>query len=274
MKKILIAFDGTQFSEGAFEFAHRLNQISPILLTGVFLPQLSYANLWSYAGAMAGAVYVPMIEEEEAAQVDNNIRRFEELCTSNGIAYKVHRDFMDFALPELTRETRFADLLLISSEKFFEAFAGTQPSDYMREAIQETECPVVVLPESFVFPSQNVIAYDGSGSSVFALKQFAYLFPEFRNNETMMVYAKDREEHTLPSEEMVEELAGGYFNKLSIQKLDFNPRKFFTAWLQEERGAILVCGSFGRSSISQMFKKSFVSEVISAHRIPVFIAHH
>ena len=39
MKKILIAFDGTHFSDGAFEFARRVNELQPILLTGVFLPQ-------------------------------------------------------------------------------------------------------------------------------------------------------------------------------------------------------------------------------------------
>ena len=39
MKKIILAFEGTHFSEGAFEFARKLNELRPILLTGVFLPQ-------------------------------------------------------------------------------------------------------------------------------------------------------------------------------------------------------------------------------------------
>jgi hypothetical protein len=37
MKKILLAFDGEHFSEGAFEFASSLNRKERILLTGVFL---------------------------------------------------------------------------------------------------------------------------------------------------------------------------------------------------------------------------------------------
>ena len=37
MKKVVIAFDGNHFSEGAFEFVRRLNELQPILLTGVFL---------------------------------------------------------------------------------------------------------------------------------------------------------------------------------------------------------------------------------------------
>jgi hypothetical protein len=42
MKKILIAFDGIHFSKSAFEFAKKLNEVSPVLLTGVFLPQIIF----------------------------------------------------------------------------------------------------------------------------------------------------------------------------------------------------------------------------------------
>ena len=48
MKTIILAFDGVHFSEGAFEFARRLNESQPVLLTGVFLPQAELSNLWSY----------------------------------------------------------------------------------------------------------------------------------------------------------------------------------------------------------------------------------
>ena len=112
----------------------------------------------------------------------------------------MHRDFNDFALPELKRETRFADLLLISSEKFFENMIGGTASDYMNDAIHNVECPVVVIPEKFSFPQRNVIAYDGTASSVYAMKQFAYLFPELCSSETLLVYSKDKEGNDLPDE--------------------------------------------------------------------------
>src|SRR5437763_15979303 len=125
MKKVIIAFDGTQFSEGAFELARNLNELDPILLGGVFIPQLSYANLWSYSGAMAGGAYVPMIEEEEGELIQKNIEQFESLCIKNNISFSVHKDFNDFAVTELKRETRFADLLIISSEAFYDSMMST-----------------------------------------------------------------------------------------------------------------------------------------------------
>ena len=62
MKKVLHAFVGSNFSEGAFEFALQMNKTQRILLTGVFLPQIDYANLWSYANATA-PVFVPLVED-------------------------------------------------------------------------------------------------------------------------------------------------------------------------------------------------------------------
>ena len=109
MKKILLAFDGEHFSTGAFEFARSLNERNSILLTGVFIPQVDYANLWSYASGTTGPLFIPLVESEDAEKVGKNIHRFEALCKKNNIEYRVHKDFFDFALPELKKETRFAE---------------------------------------------------------------------------------------------------------------------------------------------------------------------
>lgn len=50
MRKILLAFDGSHFSEGAIEFANQLNKRNPVLLVGIFLPLIDYSALWSYSG--------------------------------------------------------------------------------------------------------------------------------------------------------------------------------------------------------------------------------
>ena len=42
MKKILIAFDGKHFSEGAMQMAAWINEQEPALMTGVFLSPIDY----------------------------------------------------------------------------------------------------------------------------------------------------------------------------------------------------------------------------------------
>ena len=69
------------------------------------------------------------------------------------------------------------------------------------------------------------------------------------------------------------ELATQHFSDLTFYKLEIDPKKYFSAWIEDRKASILVSGSFSRSAFSQMFKKSFVAEIIRAHTMPVFIAH-
>lgn len=273
MKKIILAFDGTMFSEGAFAFARRMNELSPVLVVGVFVPQVSYAGLWTY-GAIAGAPsYLPLQETETGDIIQQNIQRFENLCQENGMRCHVHKDFYDFALSELLRETRFADLLVISSEQFYQHLGDEPASDYLRELLTRAECPVLVVPENFDFPNKTILAYDGSASSVYAIKQFAYLFQELSLNETLLVFMKEDADEKFPEEHNIMELASEHFPMLELFKLDVNPRKYFNQWVQENKNAMLVSGAFSRSILSQLLHKSFVTDVIAEHKLPVFIAH-
>lgn len=274
MKKILLAFDGSNFSEGAFEFVRWLNEIQPVLVTGVFVPQESYSNVSNYypAAAFAGA-YVPVPDAVDTELIEKNIIHFEDLCETNGISYHIHKDFVDFALPELKRESRFADVMILSGELFYKRFIELDHFDYLRDLLHVSECPVLVLPEHYQFPVSNIIAYDGSEEAVYALKQFAYLFPELTVNKTLLVYAHDKHPKGLPSKNSIVELATLHYKNLTFYKLDANPRKYFSSWIKNEKGSILVSGSFGRSALSQIFKKSFVAEIIRDHKMPVFVAH-
>jgi hypothetical protein len=273
MKKVLITFDGMHFSNGAFDFARYMNECEPILLTGLFLPEVDYIGLWNYATASAGPFITPVMERESVEVVQANIERFEMLCTKHNIDYRVHNDFVDFALPELKKETRFADLAIVGSEMFYKNLGTKDPNEYLREALHLAECPIMLVPEKFDLPQSNILAYDGSKSSVFAIRQFAYLFPELTRNSTLLVTANEEGTKMLPEEQYIEELAGRHFPDLTLFKLELDPRKYFATWISEKKNAILVSGAFTRSSFSQLFRKSFVSDVIKDHKLPVFIAH-
>ena len=276
MKKILLVFDGINFSEGALEFVRRLNEKNKILATSIFVPQVNYANLWSYAGTsgtVGATVSIPMVEDEESEQIEKNIERFENLCKKNNIEFRIHKDFYDFAMPELKRETRFADVVILGSESFYSNIGIGEPNDYLKMALHDVECPVVIVPEKFEFPENNVLSYDGSESSVYAIKQFAYLFPEFTKQPTILVYSKDESEDEIPNAEYIEELAARHFPDLTITKLHLDPKDFFATWISGRKNSILVSGAFGRSSISRVFRKSFVKDVIKEHQLPIFITH-
>jgi nucleotide-binding universal stress UspA family protein len=274
MKKVIIAFDGSNFSEGAINFAISLNKLSPIFLTGVFLPQAEFANLWSYAEGVPGPMFIPMIEAESSEEIHANIHKFESICAENAISCHVHKDFMDFAVPELLHESRFADLLIIGSESFYEKVKGEESNFSLKQVLVDVECPVVIVPEVYNFPTSNILAYDGTASSTYSIKQFSYLLPEFTKNKSILVYANDKDEdNKIPDQKNIEELTACHFKNIEEMKLKINPHKYFSTWVVEQMGSILVCGCFARTSILRIFHKNFVNEVIQEHKLPVFVAH-
>lgn len=273
MKKILIAFNGSCYPEAALEFARQLNKTQPVLLTAVFIPQATYSYLWSVSGTLAGPIFPPLVEEVSNELAEINHRKFESFCKTNSIKYVLHNDIYDFALPELVKETRFSDLLIVQSGKFYDSINEVEEMGHLKDLLEQTECPVLIVPEKFDFPQKNIIAYDGSASSVYGIKQFAYLFPELANNETVVVFSKNEEEAELPDEALIEELGSQHYKNLKLLKLIIEPKKYFATWLSEEKKAILISGSFGRSGISQLFRKSFVTDIVAGHSLPIFIAH-
>lgn len=274
MKKILLAIDGSNYSKGAIEFAKWLNNKNKILLVGLFVPQKDYAYLWSYTGAdMYGTSFVPIVEDEDAPEVLKTIETFENDCIKNDIEFRVHKNYNGTALNIIMKESRFADLLILGSETFYKNYQSKQLSENLKDTLHEIECPAVVVPEKYQMPKTNVIAYDGSKSSVFSIKQFAYLFPELLNNDTILVNSEIDFKKDVDEQILIEELCIKHFKKFTIFKNKNEPENYFNTSILNHRNPILISGAYSRGALGSLFHKSFISELIKEHHIPVFIAH-
>ena len=270
MKKVLLVCDGSNFSAGAFKMATYLQSLQPMLLTGVFLGADVFRYVYLDADYVAADIAGELQDEQE--EIAKSREYFSAQCEKNGIEYRVHEDVSFHTLEDLKKEMRFADLCIIGSELFYKNFDDQQPNTYLTEALHHAECPVFLVPEKFEAISGNILAYDGSEESVYAIKQFANLLPELCSNETLLVYATD-DNKDIPDLPYMEELAARHFTNLSIYKLDIDSKKYFTTWLSGRENSILVTGSYGRSEISNLFRRSFVTKAIEAHHLPIFLAH-
>ncbi len=272
MKKIILVFDGNHFSEGAFKMATFINEIEEVMVTGVFLQPIDYRDIVGYSSMGDGSPITVAPYQTDESVTTKIVKTFENRCQHAGLEFRTHRDTDLFALQELQTETRFADLMILSSELFYDNIGSKQPNDYLKKVLHQSECPVLLVPESYKMPEKLILAYDGEEDSVFAIKQFTYLFPKLFNWETKLVTLEEEAE-TLPHQELIEELAAKHFSNLTLEVVTTETRTTFPSWISEQEGSILVAGAYGRSELSSLFKKSFLSEVIEEHKIPVFIAH-
>ncbi len=273
MKKLIIALDGQHFPKGAFEFVTNVNSENKLLLAGVFLSPVDYSKMMAYSG-MEGIALMPdwMMRNEEDIPVAKNISLFKERCTAEGIEFRIHKDTDLMAVSSLIEETRFADALLISSDLFYANVSKEQPNFYLEEVLKKSECPVMLVPENYEEPGQVILTYDGNESSVFAIKQFAYVFPELAKKETVLLSITDHEDD-LPEYSLITELVSRHYPKLKIQNLHLKHKKDFGEWMSAKPNSYIVMGAFSRSLFSQLFKKSFASDLIHDLKMPLFISH-
>lgn len=272
MKKILLPLEGTAYHRDLLDFAAALNERSKIQLTTAILPDADYAELWTASGGVEEPRYIDPTQNANKI-VANHGTRVKRYCEEHGIACGVHEDRYDFALPALRRESRFADLLLLSSSHFFEAIDDRQPNAYMKEILNHAECPVLLLPEKPTLPGEIILAYDGSASSVYAIRQFAYLFPEFNRLRTTLVCVSDHEQACIPDETLVREWCEQHFKHFRALRLHMRTDLFYDTWLGMLQQPWLVSGAFGRSDWSRLFHHSFIDRLIRNHAVPLFIAH-
>jgi hypothetical protein len=269
MLKVSIQFDGGHFSEGAFQFVKQLSEVTRISITGSFLRQSDFVSLWNPA-PLVGIPLLPFGDEQ--AHEDSAIEKFTTACNDGHINYHIHSYEHTIGYPALQKQTRFSDVFVVGSEVFFKNVSGTLPNEYLKDLLHISECPVIIVPESFEFPSTIVLAYDGSESSVYAIRQFASLFPEFADNRTILAYA-GKPDDEIPDLEYMKQFAECHFSNFGCVKIDAVGKKGFSNWLTGVKAPMVVAGSFGRPELYEAVRKSFLTDVIHEHNAVVFIAH-
>jgi hypothetical protein len=160
--------------------------------------------------------------------------------------------------------------MVICSDSFYEQF-GDQPNDYLKEVLHDSECPVILIPEKFSIPLSNLLFYDGSSASVFAMKQFSYLLPVLAANPTTVISAIPGGE--MPEKELLLEWALRYFPDLDLTMLRKKPDARGYALDHGYPSPIVVMGAFGRNDLSVLFRKSFSNELIRHNKSAIFISH-
>jgi nucleotide-binding universal stress UspA family protein len=272
MKKIAFVCDGGNFPNGAFEFLKMLNDAAPVSVRGIFFEPIDFQQLVSISYIPVAGPYVKL-KEEERALVKKSREEFTKKCESAGISYTVDTGDQEWVADLFAKETRFADLAIVSEELFCSDFSDNQPNVFMQEALRMAECPVVLVPENFELVDRIVIAYDGKKESMFALKQFCYVLSELTGKLAEFVYVKDEESEEIPDMNLLKEYSRLHFDSLGVAKLHFDAHKYFSSWAEDKKHAMLVSGSYSRSSVSNFLKSSFASQVVHEHQMPVFIAH-
>jgi hypothetical protein len=272
MKQVLIVGAGHHSPKGPISFLHSMQGREPVHAKGLFFRPVDYVAIATATGA-ASTIPVLELEDNEKEVIAIHKTLFSRECEQYHIPYSLHDNDREWNKALLQKESRFADLILISGEFFYAEIDDKQPNQYLRDVLHSAECPVLLVPEDFTTIQHVFMAYDGSRDSLYALKQFCYLFPDLTDLPTEILYLNEATSDDIPDLASLKQFTRAKFDSMSFSRLHFNANDYLATWISEKKNALLVSGSFGRSPISYLGNRSFSEDVIREHQLPVFIAH-
>ncbi|MBS1662855.1 MAG: universal stress protein [Bacteroidetes bacterium] len=262
MEKILLAMEGNRQNTYTIDFACYLAKLTGSRLIGAFLEGEADGNVGEVVHEGAG----------EGDAITRQVRLFREACVCREVPARVHRD-RGAPLGEILLESRFADLIVVDPETSFKRVEREFPGKWVRAALVAAACPVVVSPYRFHGMDKVIFAYNGTASSVFAIKQFTYLFPEFRSKKAVVVSVRHAGEAALEEQYKIKEWFSAHYEDVEYVVLggDASDELFF--YLLDKKNAIVVLGSYGRGTLSRFFKPSQAGILLKTVNLPIFIAH-
>jgi hypothetical protein len=279
MEKILLAFDAVNPDMNAFEFACYLGRLTKSKITGVFLenlideerPILKHVHGMTYVDRMINE----KSDEHKAKMelIEKNIAFFKEACSSREVNYSLHRD-RGVPANELIEESRFADVIVVDAETSFNKRYEGSPTEFVKDVLKKAECPVIIAPENFDAVDEIIFAYNDSASSVFALKQFTYLFPQLHNKKVTIIQVNGTGVWKDPNKYEFTEWLKEHYTDLHFDALKGDADVKLFDYLFKRKNMFLVMGAYGRNALSKFFKRSHADLLINMVTQPIFIAHY
>jgi hypothetical protein len=196
---------------------------------------------------------------------------FQEACCQREIVSEFLKD------PDRSDQldgTRFSDLLIIDGEATEARVRGESAGWLETRILEAAECPVVVVPGRIEKIDELFFTYDGADTSMFAIKQFTYLFPQFRHKKVTLLEVVGRGKSSLTSQHQVLAWLHAHYDQIESEILKGDSyHELFSCLLGKSNGFV-VMGAYGRNFLSRLFKPSHADEIIGALiHLPVFIAH-
>src|SRR5581483_1347357 len=218
MKKVLVAINANQVNMNVLDFACFIAKLTHSKLTGVFIEDNE-----GKAVLAEEALYLPHEGSVEAAAavipfIEDNIRLFKIICENKKTNCTVHLE-QNTPITDVIKENRYAKLLILDPNMSFTGKNERTPTGFIKEVLAKSECPVVIAPYAFYGIDEILFAYDGSPASVFAIKQFTYLFPELDDKKVTVLQVNENDDQPVIEKEKIGELIQLHYSSIGYNLL-------------------------------------------------------
>lgn len=278
---ILLAVSALNPDKGSYEFACYLGRLSKSKVYGIFLDG-SQVDEKLFVNKKERAFAAPIhlgsdghsdIKNTRQETIKSNIHLFKEGCISNEVCNDVYSEH-EVSVDELINESRYADMIVVDAALSLGSLTSPAPSETVKYILNKANCPVIISPLSFDGIDELVFTYNSSLSSIFAIKQFTYLFPEYFDKRVTVVQVNKDGIWPHKDKEKLKEWLNNHYSDIHFLALEGNTENELMAFLFRRKNMFIVMGAYSRNALSQFFNESTAEILIKTLTQPIFISHH
>jgi hypothetical protein len=270
MKNILLILNGTITPPHVIDSALHIAKSTSSLLHTIFINYRSDLAEYNYLfpndlSLTRNNLTGKTIAEENAELAASQVRLFTDECGSANVDFFIEPK-TDITLGDIINYSAFSDFILTDAHENFK-------EHHISDLLQNVHCPIYLISKDAPGTQNVVLAYDGSVSSIYAIKMYSYLFMEFGDLPTYLVYTSSANNGDLPHEKEVKMWLSGHYRNLEIKILHGDVRNVLADFTGSLPHSLVVMGSYGRNSLSRFFHKSAANKMIEEGKSSVFMTH-
>jgi nucleotide-binding universal stress UspA family protein len=251
MERILVLIDPSGLERETMEFACHIANLTESKLTGLF--------------------YNPQ-KRHEAFHMSEIKTAFKSYCDNHQTLHKP--DAIEVSrLEDVYLQSRFADLLILTPDYGAKPDESVLASENILNVLKHSECAVFVAPLTAKQPSEIVFTYDGSPSSVFAIKQFTQLFPELKDLTVTLLEVNSNDSVDVDSRQNIDEYLRTHYRYVNQLVLKGQPEDELFSFLLDKKQMYIVMGAFGKHFMHSVLHRSTATLLLKTTALPVFISH-
>ncbi|MCU7551725.1 universal stress protein [Chitinophagaceae bacterium LB-8] len=271
MKKILVILNAGHFPQHVISSAIDIAKKSSSFIYAVFLNDLKTSPEFDYPFpndlALAGTnVLTEQAKLENRKRIESELQVFKDGCDVEGIPFSFEIDEVT-SVSHLLHISSFSDLIM--------ADARSDSDEYsIKDILIGAHAPVLLVSREWKSPEKIILCYDGKLSSIYAIKIFSYVFPEWTGLPAKIIYVTSKQDEQLPHEGHFQNWINHHFSNLESEILHGNAEEQIVNYIHpDSEGKIVVMGSYGEHTLSRIFHTSLSNAVRTQTYASLFITH-
>ncbi len=270
MKKILVILNESHVPQQVIKSAIHIAKESGSLLEAVFINDISSLNFgYPFPNDLylvGESVKAETRRAESMKLLESIVQEFKDECNKYAIKYKIEID-KSASLRHLITLSSFADLIIADSKSDSDEYS-------LKDLLADAHCPLLLVSKNTAPIGKVYIAYDGSASSMYAVKMFSYIFPEYKNFNIHFFQITNGDIEEIAYMDEIKTWASMHFSNIKFELITGIIKKELIAYIrQDSEKSIIVMGAYSGSSITRLFLKSTAESVITETSASLFITH-